>query len=226
MADKSNQGGKGVWPSFETASRLYDVANFALIASLVVGVAATVLLVWMGNVKEGYLRRDVASAGERAATANERAAILEKENLATKLQYERLKAAVSWRTIEPRDLELLTRHLATRPSVVQLEYVQGDPESQNLAAYLRAAFMQAKWTVMLKDRVYPGGADGIWVLPNATPSDSTSLSVSNVRGAFASIGLIFESKGEPVTARIGDTWGPNSPPVRVIVGVKPKPTLP
>jgi hypothetical protein len=43
-----------MWPSEEWASKLFDLANLALILSLVVGVISTALLVRMGNVKEAY----------------------------------------------------------------------------------------------------------------------------------------------------------------------------
>ena len=40
-----SQKGTEMWPSFDVASRLYDLANTAFIASLAIGVAATVLVV-------------------------------------------------------------------------------------------------------------------------------------------------------------------------------------
>ena len=58
-----------MWPSFETAVRLYDAANMFLIGALVVGAIATVLVVWMGNVKEEHLRRDLANTNVRAEEA-------------------------------------------------------------------------------------------------------------------------------------------------------------
>lgn len=70
--DSESQGRiarKRMWPSFETATRLYDIANFFLIGTLVVGVVATALVVWMGNVKEEYLRRDLAETNARAEEA-------------------------------------------------------------------------------------------------------------------------------------------------------------
>jgi hypothetical protein len=70
-----------MWFSIETASKIHDWANVVLIGALAVGVVSTLLVVWMGNIKEGYLRRDIYSAGvesakaiENAAKANERAA--------------------------------------------------------------------------------------------------------------------------------------------------------
>lgn len=228
IANNGNHGeGKTVWPSFETASRLYNVANAVFIFSLVVGVVATVLLVWMGNIKEAYLRRDVASAGERAELANERAVALEHENLELKVEYERLKSAVAWRAVAPDQLPLLKRLLGAHVATVQLELVRGDPESQRLGAQLWAAFRGSGWNVVLKQKTPLGAAAGIWVLPNATPGESTTAAVECVRGAFREIGLPYASKGGPaMEPSTGETWGPKSPPVKVIVGSKPEPEFP
>jgi hypothetical protein len=57
-----------MWPSSETAAWLYDLANIGLIIGLVIGVVSTVLLIWMGNVKEEYLNRELAVSRERTAS--------------------------------------------------------------------------------------------------------------------------------------------------------------
>jgi len=69
VAESGNQKGRRIWPSFEIASCLYDWANIGLICALVAGVISTILVVWMGNVKETYLRRDIADNQERAAAS-------------------------------------------------------------------------------------------------------------------------------------------------------------
>ena len=76
-----------MWPSEATASLIANIANIALIASLVVGVVSTFIVVWMGNVKEGYLKREIAIAHERAAELNQKA---EEERLARVKIEERL----------------------------------------------------------------------------------------------------------------------------------------
>lgn len=63
-----------MWPSEELASRLYDLANWGLIAGLVIGVVSTIFLVWMGNAKESHLQKRLADTNAIAALANERAA--------------------------------------------------------------------------------------------------------------------------------------------------------
>ncbi len=74
-----------MWPSLEVASWLYDGANIGLIIGLILGVVSTVLIVWMGNTKEEYLKRDLANTHERAAKAELLAAN-------TNLELEKFKA--------------------------------------------------------------------------------------------------------------------------------------
>lgn len=56
-----------MWPSLESANRISDFANWGLVASLVVGVISTVLIVWMASTKEGYWDRERDAARERIA---------------------------------------------------------------------------------------------------------------------------------------------------------------
>jgi hypothetical protein len=57
------------------------LANTGLIVAGSIAVISTILVVWMGNKKEAYLKSGLANAGKIAAQANERAANLEKDNL-------------------------------------------------------------------------------------------------------------------------------------------------
>jgi hypothetical protein len=93
IADKGIQKGKPMWPSLPVAEWLFSASNSVLIFGLAVTVVATIGAVWMANVRDGYLKRDLADANTRiadastrgdearkdAAKANERAATLEKE---------------------------------------------------------------------------------------------------------------------------------------------------
>lgn len=101
IADSDSQGRivrKRVWPSFEIAARLQDIANFFLIGTLVVGVIATALVVWMGNVKEEYLRRDLADTNARAEEAKADAS----QSLAAAKQAEANLAGANSRAEEAR----------------------------------------------------------------------------------------------------------------------------
>jgi hypothetical protein len=143
MADSSNQERREVWPSFETAARLYDLANTAFIASLVIGVAATVLLVWMGNVKEGYLRRDVAGAGERAAEAEARASEANARALEAKVALERFKAP---RLLTPDQQQEVARKISSfRNTPFDMSVTVGDPEALTLVLLIGNALQSAGW---------------------------------------------------------------------------------
>ncbi len=87
-----------MWPSFETAARLQDTANIFLIGALVIGVIATALVVWMGNVKEEYLRRDLADTNARAEEARADAS----QSLATAKQAEANLAGANSRAEEAK----------------------------------------------------------------------------------------------------------------------------
>jgi hypothetical protein len=63
-----------MWPSAETAALLYNLANIGLILGLVVGVVSTILVVWMGNVKEAYLNRSLTESRERTASLEKQTA--------------------------------------------------------------------------------------------------------------------------------------------------------
>jgi hypothetical protein len=70
--------------------------------------------------------RRIAEANERASEANARA-----EN--ARLEQERLKQIVKWRTIDPSDLSALIAELAKGSGEIDLGYIPGDPESQYFA---------------------------------------------------------------------------------------------
>jgi hypothetical protein len=210
--------GKPMWPPFETASRIYDIANMAFIVSLLIGVAATGALVSMGKIKEQHFDAQLAEMHERSAQ-------LARDAAEARLEAERIKESAAWRDISASQLQTLAQKLHSPRSSVILWYVRGDPESQHLAAQVRSAFKTANWTVRLEARTPLGAAAGIWVLPNATPSAKTSAPVSAVKAAFDEIGLQHQDSGGPAMAELGDTWGPHSPPVKVTIGSKPEPIM-
>ena len=63
-----------MWPSVETASLLYNLANIGLVLGLIIGVVSTIVLVRMGNVKETYLNKDLADSRERTASLEKQSA--------------------------------------------------------------------------------------------------------------------------------------------------------
>jgi hypothetical protein len=86
--------------SRSAASLIFEIANFALVGSLAIGVVATVFIIWMGRYKEEYQALDVASANASAelakasgAKAAEKAAGLEVQAKELQLDVERERTA-------------------------------------------------------------------------------------------------------------------------------------
>jgi hypothetical protein len=134
IAESGNQGGIRMWPSEEWASRLSDWANIGLIVGLIFGVLSTVLLVWMGNVKEAYLKRELADTNLRAANAEQRAAD-------ATLELSRIKT--------PRSLTNIPELVASLEPFNGTEYtfsfVFQDEDSTKLLQALDDVLQRAKW---------------------------------------------------------------------------------
>src|SRR2546429_2659345 len=106
-----------VWLSEPWAARLYDWANLALIVALTLGVVATIGVVWMGNVKEEYLKRSLAATTERAAIAEKSAAEANKKAEEERLARARIEEKLAgWKlgaTAQARVIEALKDHKGT-----------------------------------------------------------------------------------------------------------------
>lgn len=126
-APKKNHGGMRMWPSLESATRAYDIAGIVFLISLVVGVLATGIILWMGSVKESHWEQEKRDSSERISAneaktaraiadsdiakkasdeANERSAALELKSNETALALEkariellRLQEKLAWRTL-------------------------------------------------------------------------------------------------------------------------------
>ncbi len=170
-----------MWPSLETAVWLYDKANIFLIAALAFGVATTGLVVWMGHVKEEYLRRDLAATNARAEEA--------------RLEAERIKEAVAWRVIPPESASELGKVLAAKPGAVNLRYMDGDPEALFLAIQISQILDKAHWRVA-PGALKPANAIVFGIdLPDASGTDAETLRV-----AFSAAGVPFSTDALPPPA--------------------------
>lgn len=169
MAENGSQKGLRMWPSFETASWLYDLANVAFIASLVIGVAATVLLVWMGNIKEGYLRRDVAGATTRAAEAEARSSEANASALKAQLELEKFRAP---RSLSNRQIQDIANRLDKfKGQKFEITTFWDLPEPVALSNQIYVALLGARWEFERPENgsFLLGGMEGIqiWVHPKA-----------------------------------------------------------
>jgi hypothetical protein len=129
-----------MWPSEDWASKLYDLANWFLIGALIVGAVSTVLLVWMGNIKEAYLRVALAGATEKAASAIERAETANKAAEDERLARLKLEAVIQPRDMsadEQKELKSAMRKFAGR--LVSVRSYALDTEGSRLATIILSA---------------------------------------------------------------------------------------
>lgn len=213
-----------MWPSFETAACIQNYANGFLILALFVGVVATFLVVWMGNVKEDYLRRDIAlgndeaaKAKESASKANERTAALENETAQAKLETERIKAIVQWRELPKEATDKLRIALAKHPAAAQIQYVANDPEAFAFALRVTTAFKKAGWQAAMFSISHP-----TMLMVGLFIADEKQPETSNVKSAFREAGIAFaEGRVPPGGFFMGDPADAKAGAV-VIVGSKPR----
>jgi len=198
-----------MWPSEELANHLYDWANIGLIISLVVGIVSTIGIVWTGNVKERYLRTQLADTQKETAQA-----LREAEKLRSESQPRRLTGA---QRDKLRDL-LKAYQLVPIGVVSKLM----DTESMDFADDLASALGDAGWETgrikTLASRKY-----GVW-LGTASEALNAVEPVQALDKALTAIGVPHEL----VVFTAGDLS--MTPPIRsnglylVVYGHPPLPT--
>ena len=122
-----------------------SVRNWRTFRDLIGGLILTLGIggeILFGRKASSIEKRQLARLHERAAKAEGRAAELQ-------LEAERLRAQLTWRSIDSDQFaKLIPKLLSNRGSVV-LEYMNGDVESQYFASGLENVFASAKWNTGL-----------------------------------------------------------------------------
>jgi len=137
-----------MWPSEEWASKTYDWANIGLIASLVAGVISTFLVVWMGNVKEGYLKQSLAQSKQQTATLELQAAGLIKAAEDEKSARVELESRVAWRRLRAEEQPKFCVPLKPFGGQTALiAYNPNDLEAFTFALTIASALRMANWDV-------------------------------------------------------------------------------
>jgi hypothetical protein len=202
MADNGNRRGIRMWPSLETATRISDLANWALIGSLVIGVISTVLIVWMSGAKESYWDK------ERVRL------VAETTRLST--ETEKAKAAA-----------LLA---GQGGGEIELSWPANDPEAIFLSAQIEETFRNANahtgrpiWKLTFQPRVYAHMVPFAIRIIGSDPQ-----LVNQLRASFAGAGIPFSTESVPTAINdspgIFMSGGP-MPAAMIFVGSKhpPKP---
>jgi hypothetical protein len=221
-----------MWPSLETASFVSTLANWALVASLGVGVVATLLIVWMGNVKEAYWDADRQYSRERVVSlesgmseANARVAEAVQKTSEAELALERLRQNQMPRRVSSEHItelsESASRFSGQRFTVTSL---MGDDEGRDLAMQIVGALDKGGWDhdgprgIRRAVRTdHPIGSE-IEVSPIDTDSGRVPAAAVEMMRLFVKYGLM----AQPILTRIIDPQSAPSPGTfGLLIGTKP-----
>lgn len=154
------------------------------------------------------------------AQANERAANLEKDAASARLETEKLKQAVVWRTISPEIASQLETILSAKPGSVNLRYTDGDPEALFLAIQLSRILDKAKWKIAPGALKFANAIQFGIALPDSNGTDANTLreALSAAKIGYSTnppppAGISFSVsaiEGAP-TLMIGSKWPPAVP---------------
>lgn len=222
IADKRIHAGKPMWPSLQTADWLFSAPNIALIVGLALTVVATIGAVWMANVRDGYLKRELSEANTRIAES------------AVRIEVSRAEAASASARAMAAQLELTKLKLPRTLDDAQSVYLIGilkpfaglsifmrasaaDAEAVGLASQLRSILAMAGWNVL------------IWGAPDTTIEGASGILIELIKGAdeknqTAAVairaGLISAGIQVPNDLRIANIGNPTAW-IRLTVGRKP-----
>jgi hypothetical protein len=221
IADSGNHGGIAMWPSEAIASRIYDVANMVLIAALVAGVIATALVVWMGNVKEGYLRTALATLNSQAAQANQRAADANDRATKAQLDLEKYKAP---RVIAESQEPIFIDSVKDSAGQQYMLSVANGQEAASLVCAIDRLLKSAGWkrfeqpapSIVIGTDCGPIGANAtsdVHVRVALTRTTETTEAADRLLNALAAAGVTVHPGQDPVNV-------PNEHVVVIMVGTK------
>lgn len=143
MAEIGRQAEGEPWPSLEWASWIFDRASVALIISSLIGLLATIAIVWMGIVKEHHwnilrqesnervagLEAETAKAKAELGKANAEIARATEGTAQARLETERVRREVAWRRLTKKQYDILQEQLKGKDLFVWTCFVGTDPEA-------------------------------------------------------------------------------------------------
>jgi hypothetical protein len=142
---------------------------------------------------------DAANAAEKLATLQLQLAAAEKDTAQARLDQEKIRSSLAWRTIAPAVRKQIATLLQNTGGSVTLAYVEHDPESISFALAIRQIFDDAnvlahsdKWQIVPEPRVYARS-----VLFGLFISGPDRAVVDSIRKAFAAAQIPFFTRDTP-----------------------------
>jgi hypothetical protein len=162
-------------------------------------------------------------AGKAAGDALLRAAQLEKEAATARLETEKLKGVVAWRTISSAQDGELIKAWGAQPGSVNLYWQAGDPEALFFAIQLANVLQRANWKVSARSMQPTNGILFDLIVPPVAGTDADSLR-NGLVGAKISFSAVHPAAIQGGFSSFGSGMDlPNAP--MFIVGSR-KPVIP
>jgi hypothetical protein len=166
--------------SESAANTIHAWANAALVVGAILALAGTLGVFWSGGIRDKYADRklsdnktETARANEVAGKANERAASLEKDASAAKLELEKLKAKLAWRNLASEQQRAVGEKMARWAKLP----VGG--AKQSVAVFsITGSFESTRLADQIADALGPSGAG--FTINRYPVTYGISLSVSGV----------------------------------------------
>lgn len=174
----------------ETADQVFTVANIALVISLVVGVIATGLIVWMGNVKENDFNKKLSDANRAISGAN-RAAEADRHARV------KLEQRIQPRNLSPEQVHYLLARLRPMSHADQVAlplsaavFATNDTlEAHRFADQIAGDFQEAGFTIN-RNTVHYGNPYAIAGIGILTSTDGEAVERGNkILAAFHEVGI-------------------------------------
>ena len=238
----NTQSANRMWPfsgmSLSTASLWFDVANYALVVSLVLGVIATFVIVRTVSIKESYWDVDRENAKERIATLAaeteaSKAAIAEANARALEAQAQLAKFK-SPRSMTPEQQSRISTKLGIfKGTRFDMAVLPGDPEAALFLGQISKTLQSSGWEWI--EFAHPTGPlqfTYTWPgLPNVGQLGGVGIDIfinSDHFSEFASVSqalaTILAEEGfsnGKVGSAVPEQGIPNHDTIHIIIGKKP-----
>ncbi len=218
---KKNKRGFGMGMSAEFAETVFLWANWFLLGALVVGLIATYTIVVSGNIKEAYLKRGIAEAGQQAAEADARAAEANRKAEEERLERLKLEAKIAPRRLNADQQRAITTALKSFSGrKVMIKSYALDVEAAILGKQIIKALTSTN--IDVSDNILSVSSLGSIALAVHVTGNDEPL-VAKLLDVLSSIGNLLVTP-DPVPAATGmSTGGGNESAMAAVIFVGPKP---
>jgi hypothetical protein len=213
----------GMSPQYaDSAGKYLMIAGFiAGIIALVVSTASAFLLYKSSSVMQDEANQRIAEWTSKTEDAKAEAARANEAAANAKLEQEKIRAQLAWRTLNKDQFDSLVEAFKKHRGSINLVYGSNDSESQFLAIQFSKLFETAGWTISGSARTMPGIVFGILI-----PGKHSSRA-DVVRTEFTKVGIPFSMQDIPVNnPGISIDMGSDrniASDVTIFIGSKPPP---